>query len=62
MKILLESLTSVIFRFGQMLQASRTANTWIDQDLVLLINQLPYNRLINIILSNLTWCISDKMF
>jgi hypothetical protein len=41
-------------RFGQMLQAGRGANTRIEEDLVLLLNQLPYNRLINIILSNLS--------
>jgi len=40
-------------RFGQMLQAARCAKSRVDEDLVLLINQLPYNRLVNIILANI---------
>ena len=42
-----------VYRFGQMLQAARCAKSRVDEDLVLLINQLPYNRLVNIILANI---------
>jgi len=49
-----QQINTTLDRFGQMLQAARAANSRVDQDLVLLINQLPYNRLINIILSNIS--------
>jgi len=40
-------------RYGQALQAALSAGVQVDQDLLLLIDQLPYNRLINIVTSNI---------
>jgi len=48
------SINKSLDRFGQMLQASRAAKCRIEEDLVLLINQLPDNRLISIIINNIS--------
>jgi len=47
-----QQINQTLDRFGQLLQAARSAKCRIEEDLLLLINQLPYNRLINIILSS----------